>query len=62
MSVARAQPDRPVTHPLTGPVSTVATPTSGRNGGHVRSSREATIWGPSPDSLPPASVMARKAS
>lgn len=48
------QPDTPVTHPLTDPVTTLTTEQLGRNDGHRRPCWEATLRGRSPDILFPA--------
>lgn len=56
MSIARAQPDRPITHPFTRPVTTVRPLTSARHGGHLRPPWEATVRGIPPDILALASV------
>lgn len=58
MSIARAQMDRPVTHPFTRPVTTASSATSARNGGHLCPPWEATVRGIPPDFLAPASVPA----
>ena len=58
MSIVWAQPDHPVTHPFTRPVTTLTPATSHRNGGHLCSPWEATVRGSTPYFLALASVSA----
>jgi hypothetical protein len=53
MDVLRALQTVSVTRPLTAPATTVSTASFGRDGGRFGALWEATIWGLSPDVLPP---------
>lgn len=53
--------DRPFTHPLTRPVTTVRPLTSGRHGGPMSPPWEATVSGVPPDVVVPAWIKARRA-
>jgi hypothetical protein len=51
MTPQRLQASNPVTHPLTGPVTTVTIGQHRRHTGGFRRIREATVWGITPDTL-----------
>jgi hypothetical protein len=59
MDVRRALLTVPVTRPLTAPVTTVTTARHRRNSGRFRATRETTIWGRTPNILPPEQPNAR---